>query len=68
MTLQEILKEYGFSKMPKGTTEAQWIEYHKDMINHEKVYGEKLRKGECSSMDYHCFMPNRPGYYRANND
>lgn len=36
LTLQEILKEYGFKKLPKGTTEQQWFDYHEEVIKHEQ--------------------------------
>lgn len=81
ITIKEILEIYGFSKMPKGTTEEQWQRYHVDMVAHEKHYLSKQpQRHDYSSeenfntalsswrMDYSCFEPNRPGYYRANND
>ncbi len=68
MTLQEILHHYGYSKMPAGTTEKQWLSFHEEMTQYVKVHGEKLKNKEITDMAYFCDMPNVPGYYRANND
>lgn len=81
ITLHEILKEYGFTKLPKGTTESEWFRYHEKMISHEervsreepdleKYANEESFESAVSewSMMRSMDMPNQPGYYRANND
>lgn len=68
-------------KLPKGTTREQWEQYAKDMEAHEKYYSDcepdptdyPSEKAYSSAMsEWHmnrsCFEPNKPGYYRANND
>ncbi len=53
-----------------GTTDEQWAQYEKEKESHAahvesmrgKVSDEELR------MIQFCDAPNKPGYYRANND
>lgn len=68
-------------KLPKGTTQEQWDRYHFDMKAHEEFYASIRPKTE-DFPDYDswnkalskwlfnkaCDAPNKPGYYRANND
>ena len=58
--------------LPKGTTQEQWDRYELDMKAHEDFCArekptdpEKLGAWE---MMRFCDAPNKPGYYRANND
>lgn len=81
LTIQEILKEYGFTKLPKGTTEQQWFEYHDSVLKHEeRIVRTRPNTADYSTIEaYHaatqewemmrsCDAPNQPGYFRANND
>lgn len=72
------------NKLPEGTTKEQWEQYEIELQAHEeycrkckpvipdhntaenmKAYDRKLSQWQmmCS-----CDAPNKPGYYRANND
>lgn len=66
---------------PKGTTKEQWNQYEKELAAHEEHYAktepdpedfptEQAYTSALSQwrMDRSCFEPNKPGYYRANND
>jgi hypothetical protein len=81
LTLQEILKEYGFTKLPKGTTEQQWFDYHEKVSRHEERVVREMPDPENYpteksydsavsewKMMRSCDAPDQPGYYRANND
>lgn len=80
-TIDDILRIYHFKKMPTGTTEEQWRDYHDKMIIHKmrcdakrpnpKNYAnDEVFKSAYSAWEMmsSCDAPNRPGYYRANND
>lgn len=46
LTLQEILKEYGYTKLPKGTTEQQWFDYHERALKHEERIEREMPQKE----------------------
>lgn len=68
--------------LPKGTTLDQWERYASDMELHEaRVKREKPNESQFNGdgmafkkaysqwqMMSSCDEPNKPGYYRANND
>jgi len=66
---------------PKGTTAEQWARYYEDLAKHEERVArtrpntadystkEAFRAAEQEwEMMRSCDAPNKPGYYRANND
>lgn len=71
----------GTEKYPNGTTKEQWTKYYADLKKHED-YMEAKRPKEADfadialyrkaidawHMELFCDAPNKPGYYRANND
>ncbi len=60
--------------IPKGTTREQWEQY--ELVS--EMFEKQMRSIEPAdkeskewlewSMDYSMNMPNKPGYFRANND
>ena len=67
--------------LPKGTTMEQWEQYEKDLAAHESYYSnirpktsdfvEFVEWNKALSAwltDKNMYAPNKPGYYRANND
>jgi len=67
--------------LPKGTTQEQWDQYQEDLARHNAYYEDIMpqrhffeTEEEYNSamsewnMNSHCFEPNHPGYYIANND
>lgn len=68
-------------KLPKGTTQEQWDRYAEELKKHKEYYDSIKPKREDFEtqdqfnstlsewqMNESCFAPNKPGYYRANND
>jgi len=68
-------------RYPNGTTEEQWRVYEEDLRIHEllmestkprpELYADPREYDKAMTlwhMDLHCGAPNKPGYYRANND
>lgn len=69
------------SKLPIGTTLEQWERYEKNIDDWLKSWDELKPKSEefINASDWaeayrqwganrHMFKPNKPGYFRANND
>jgi hypothetical protein len=69
------------AKLPGGTTREQWERYEAEKIAHDARYeslkphrelyfsDEEYRRDFSQwSMDEAMSDPNKPGYYRANND
>lgn len=68
-------------KLPAGTTREQWERYEEDLKRHEKrVHDTRPNTADYSTFESYraatqewemmrsCDAPNKPGYYRANND
>jgi hypothetical protein len=67
--------------LPAGTTQEQWDRYYEDLKCHEKRVIDTTPNGRNYNtiaefrkaiseweMMRSCDAPNKPGYYRANND
>ena len=68
-------------KYPSGTTKAQWDQYEQEKREHDEYYARIKPKPEDFpapefykvafdqwSFDEAMSAPNKPGYFRANND
>ncbi len=67
--------------VPEGTTRDQWVQWATQQVNHEDYCAKVRPKKEAFTsdeeydsemMEWHrkvsCDAPNKPGYYRSNND
>ena len=79
--LEKLKKEMNNQPYPKGTTKEQWEQYYEALkVHYERVKRErpdlkKFLSNEAYTAAYSewqmmssCDAPNKPGYYRANND